>query len=318
MSPIFTIVIPTRNRSKLLQRAIDSIEKQTIRCFSIILVDDGSTAETKKQLVSIASKYDDLDIKIESLPAREKGHGPSFSRNTGAFMSTTDYVTFLDDDDEIIDVNYFETLIRLIKVHDSADVFIANQQAQRFDGTIINKNIWLENYLLDEGGEPIYRCSEYFDDKIEFPHINTLVIKKSLFKELGGFDESLRYEEDRDFFYRLTEIEPIIFTLPNYTHLHYVPDNRKSASTIEAQKKFETQVSIFLRALNNTQSEKKRNMFALSLSYTFKHLVSLYMAEKSFQKALFSAKLAQCVKPSVKYLLFVQYLKFLALINQGK
>ena len=85
-----TVVIPTLNRCSFLQRAIESVLKQTVVPSEIIVVDNGSTDDTKKM---ISSLYPNISYSIE-----EK-NGVSAARNKGIKIAKSEWIAFLDSDD---------------------------------------------------------------------------------------------------------------------------------------------------------------------------------------------------------------------------
>lgn len=88
----FSIIIPVYNSEKYLNRCIESVLKQTYNNFEIIIINDGSTDNSKKFL----KKYEpNKKIKIIT----QANHGVSYSRNIGIKESTGDYILFLDSDD---------------------------------------------------------------------------------------------------------------------------------------------------------------------------------------------------------------------------
>ncbi|MCM8782638.1 MAG: glycosyltransferase family 2 protein, partial [Candidatus Omnitrophica bacterium] len=84
------IIIPTYNRSLFLCKAIESILAQTFNDFEIIVVDDGSTDNTR----SVLEKY---GYPIRYLYQQKQGR--SEARNTGIKIAKGEYIAFLDDDD---------------------------------------------------------------------------------------------------------------------------------------------------------------------------------------------------------------------------
>jgi len=91
MAAIFSVIIPTFNRSNLLQIAIQSVIEQTFPDWELIIVDDASTDDTKE----IVQKYADFRIKYHYQNKQER----STARNNGISFSTGKYICFLDDDD---------------------------------------------------------------------------------------------------------------------------------------------------------------------------------------------------------------------------
>ena len=87
-----SVIIPTYNRAKLLNRCLTSILNQTYKNIEIIVVDDGSTDNTKK----IIYKINDNRIKYIKL---KKNNGPSYARNFGIKKSKGEFISFQDSDD---------------------------------------------------------------------------------------------------------------------------------------------------------------------------------------------------------------------------
>src|SRR5688500_11048273 len=91
--PQFSVVVPTYNRSNVLLRAIKSVLAQTLSNFELIVVDDGSTDDTKEVL----SRINDSRL----IYFHQPNSGCSPSRNAGALLAKGTYLTFLDSDDEV-------------------------------------------------------------------------------------------------------------------------------------------------------------------------------------------------------------------------
>ena len=78
MTPIFSVIIPTYNRAHVLGQAIRSVLSQTCQDFEIIVVDDGSTDDTKTVVVSFA------DPRIHYIHQQNKGGGAARNRGISA------------------------------------------------------------------------------------------------------------------------------------------------------------------------------------------------------------------------------------------
>ena len=92
---LVSVVIPTRNRAKLLSRAIQSVLAQTHSHLELIVVDDNSSDDTP-QLVQAVS-----DKRVHHV-RHDTQKGPGAARNTGVAASQGQFVAFLDDDDEFL------------------------------------------------------------------------------------------------------------------------------------------------------------------------------------------------------------------------
>jgi glycosyltransferase involved in cell wall biosynthesis len=91
ISPFFSIIVPTKNRVNLLIKAVKSVLSQDFQNFELIVVDDGSTDDTHREIALINDKR----IKIIS----NKGQGQSAAQNAGIEVASGSYLCFLDDDD---------------------------------------------------------------------------------------------------------------------------------------------------------------------------------------------------------------------------
>jgi glycosyltransferase involved in cell wall biosynthesis len=104
--PKASIIISTYNRAGLIGQAIDSVLKQTMADFEIVVVDDGSTDNTKE----IIKKYKDSRIKYFH---KENG-GISSARNLGIAKATGEYIAFPDDDD-LLEENYLQSMVKQLE-----------------------------------------------------------------------------------------------------------------------------------------------------------------------------------------------------------
>jgi glycosyltransferase involved in cell wall biosynthesis len=91
---LFSIVIPAFNRSSMIEAALDSVLKQTVTDYEVLVVDDGSTDDTVAVARRFAEKFSQ-PVRILTQP----NAGPGVARNTGIQNSTGEYVAFLDSDD---------------------------------------------------------------------------------------------------------------------------------------------------------------------------------------------------------------------------
>jgi teichuronic acid biosynthesis glycosyltransferase TuaG len=91
-----TVVVPCYNAAATLHRTMASILEQTVRPVSLILVDDASTDNTGEVLREIELRHPELVQRV-TLAVNK---GPSFARNVGWDAATTEFVAFLDADDQ--------------------------------------------------------------------------------------------------------------------------------------------------------------------------------------------------------------------------
>jgi len=188
--PLVSVVIPTRNRSDILLRAIKSVEKQTFTNWEIIVIDDNSTDQTE----SIMSVMKSEQINYIRL---NKKSGGAIARNVGIENSKGNFIAFLDDDDEWMP----EKLQKQID-------FITNDKQLGICYTG-RKTIRKGNLIFGLGKKYSFK---YPPKKDQFKAImsdnfigitSSVMIPKTILKEISGFDESLPCLQDYDLYIRI-------------------------------------------------------------------------------------------------------------------
>lgn len=174
-------IIPTYKRAALVSRSIDSVLAQTRPVDEVIVVDDGSPDNTAE----VVAAYGDRVRYV-----RQNNGGLSAARNTGVRVSTCDWVAFLDDDDEWLP-NKIEKQIEALEQTPDAVLCYTSLWCHGIDGVIAELRPNPPNRLF-----PDIRL------KTPFTPISVMV-RKDVFNEVGGFNETLKCVEDWEFFIRL-------------------------------------------------------------------------------------------------------------------
>jgi len=119
--PFFSVIIPTFNRKNILLRSINSVLLQTFTNFELIIIDNGSTDNTKDW---IASNIKDSRLRY----FYQKGSGsPASPRNYGMKLSIGKWVCFLDSDD-IWTLDKLNKVSNEIKINKNIDVICHNER----------------------------------------------------------------------------------------------------------------------------------------------------------------------------------------------
>ena len=92
---VISIIMPVFNKGKYIEQAIESVLNQSFKEFEFIIVDDGSTDESRE----ICDKYAKQDYRIRVVHINNAG--VSNARNVGLDMARGEYITFIDADDKI-------------------------------------------------------------------------------------------------------------------------------------------------------------------------------------------------------------------------
>ncbi|MFI3177317.1 MAG: glycosyltransferase family A protein, partial [Eubacteriales bacterium] len=96
MSEVVSVVIPTYNAVKYIERTLDSILQQTYRDLEILVVDDCSTDGTREVIKAYQDQNPEILIHMIEL---EENQGPAAARNEGIRQASGRYLAFLDADD---------------------------------------------------------------------------------------------------------------------------------------------------------------------------------------------------------------------------
>ncbi len=189
-----SVVIPTFNRVELLDRAIQSIVKQTFQCSEIVVVDDGSTDSTGRFLSQLSSNKKTI-LKV----IRQTNTGPAAARNAGIKCAVNDYVAFLDSDDHW----------HKKKIEMQYKVFVENPEYMISH----TKEKWLRRGVhLNQKKKHIPRDGDIFDHCLQLCGVgmSTVMVRRALFQKVGMFDESLHCCEDYDFWLRVSSRFPFL------------------------------------------------------------------------------------------------------------
>lgn len=113
----FSVIIPTYNRAKFVDKAIASLLKQNYLDFEIIVVDDGSTDNTEE----VVKSFNNQKVKYYKKENQERGA----ARNYGAKHAVGEYLNFFDSDDTAYD-NHLQVAFETINANNSPEVFALN------------------------------------------------------------------------------------------------------------------------------------------------------------------------------------------------
>ena len=187
--PDISVIIPAFNRAHTLPRALDSVLSQTLKPREIIVVDDGSTDETN----AVLANYPGLCI------ISQDNRGVSAARNVGIEKAGGEWLAFLDSDDEWLKEK-LEKQWDTICIDDklichTEEIWIRN--GQRVNPMKKHKKF---------GGMIYERCLPLC---VISP--SSVMIHRSVFEDVGVFDESLEVCEDYDLWLRICAKYSVLF-----------------------------------------------------------------------------------------------------------
>jgi glycosyltransferase involved in cell wall biosynthesis len=188
-APLISVVIPVLNRSELLVRALESVFNQTYRNFEVLVVDDHSTED----ISIVCQSYNVTYLK-------SSGSGVSAARNTGIHFAKGDWIAFLDSDDEW-STDKLQKQIAYVQKNSELRFVYTGEIWLR-----LQKKVQQSAQQRKYGGRIFSECAERC-----FIAPSSVLLHKSLLKEVGPFDESFPVCEDFDLWLRIAAQENIGF-----------------------------------------------------------------------------------------------------------
>jgi glycosyltransferase involved in cell wall biosynthesis len=183
-------IIPVFNRVNTIRRAVESVLEQDGVCLELVVVDDGSTDETAEVLRGI----EDQRLQL----VRQENQGVSAARNRGIAESAGQWLALLDSDDEWLPG----------KLKKQMEFFMENPEMPICQ----TEEIWIRK---GRRVNPMKKHKKYggwiFDKCLPRCVVSpsAVMMRRSLFEEVGGFDETLPACEDYDLWLRIACRYPV-------------------------------------------------------------------------------------------------------------
>lgn len=315
-APFFSIIISTRDRPDLFLIALNSVMQQSFSDMEIIVVIDGSIESNLARYREFKKQYD--QVNFLELPHRPNGHGQSYSMNYGVYNSTGQYLCFLDDDDYWTDDSYLVRLFQSITESSaSVDVHYSNQRAIYSNGVAQQTDVWLEDLIKQVGSqqkhvEDCYRVStDFLLSSDGFAHLNCSVFARDFYNSIGGMDETIRYENDRDIYIRSLDAAKVILFSTRYISIHNIPDRSKKSnmSTVssEIDKKL-YQMRVYDKGISLCKNDKIVRFCCRAKVYELKHATKILAQGKRHRSAAHFAKAALANGFNLRWLVYTTYL----------
>ena len=204
-TPRVSVIIPTFNRADLLSETLQSVLEQTFADWECIVVDDGSTDNTREVVESFAER----DPRFRYV-WQENGSA-TVARNRGLALATGEYVGFLDSDDHFAP-DRLAWQVEALDQDEEAVLVYGNTLHCRSSNMRQG-----EIYLADRVEKP---SGWAFEELIQCSSIYAPLVRTEAISRLGGFDTNLpQAGEDWDMWLRLAKVGKIIFD-PRI-HLYY-------------------------------------------------------------------------------------------------
>ncbi len=177
-----SIVIPLYNKAHTIVNTLQTVFRQRYANFEIIIVDDGSTDNS---VALIIEHFNDPRIRI----IQQNNAGVSAARNKGVQEAKGTWIAFLDADDEWMPL-YLQSLVNALNKYPDAEMIGCSSFHKDFKTGKFSCNSIIDKYY-----KQIVKI-DYFINPDRMTHIGATMLKKDVFLQIGGFNTSLRINED--------------------------------------------------------------------------------------------------------------------------
>jgi len=274
-----SVVIPSYNRREFLKRSIDSAINQTKKPLEIIVVDDGSTDGTETM---IKSDYDFVKF------IKQKNKGVSAARNIGIKVSIGEWICFLDSDDEW-KKDKLEKQINAMKSNPGYKFFHSNE-------------IWIKNGLrINQKKKHKKYGGDIFEKCLDMCRISpsSVMIDKTIFDEVGNFNEDLVVCEDYELWLRICDKYRVFF-IDEPLIIKYGGHQGQLSYSIESIENHRIKALEYL-ILENLNRKNKRHAIQMLLSKLNIYLKGLVKRRKNDEIAVYEEKIKVWNKFSIEY-----------------
>lgn len=226
--PYFTIIIPSFNRSHIIVKTIQAVLDQSFQDWELLIVDDGSTDNTKEILTPILA-----DKRVKCI--YQNNAGVCAARNTGARVAVGNYLIFLDSDDSV-ENNWLFDFYQEIE-NKTADIVYCSVKIQNYDNTI----------------EYIDVYNPYGNFKGQGTDLaGSWAIKKQIFCEVGMYDEVIKFGENNELRLRINSRNLNIGLIKKYNLIYF-------ASKDGGSKNYQNKINSILYILDKHKDYYNKN-----------------------------------------------------------
>lgn len=271
-----SVIIPSYGNPQYLDKAIESVLKQTLHDWELIIVDDNNPdTEPRKKTEELVRKYQDIDKRVIYLQHPKNLNG-AMARNTGLAHARGEYIAFLDNDDEYMS----DRLQKCCKVMDTSDERIAGVYTGcefRRGGKVFNvvTDVKTGNFLVETLACTFLFCTG-----------SNLFIRRSVAQELNGFDGAFLRHQDYEFLvrifekYDLTSIQEVL-VIKNNENVN-VPN---VYNMIAIKKKYLEKFAALIRSLPDSQQKYILHSHNIQIAEAAMRVKDYKIAKKYYTEA---------------------------------
>jgi glycosyltransferase involved in cell wall biosynthesis len=270
MEELITVVIPTYHRPDRIARAVDSALKQTCRVQVIVVDDNGRGSSFQQETQAALSSY--IQNQTIHYLINEKNHGGSYSRNRGLERAAGSFVTFLDDDDEIDPSKLEKQAADLIRRGEKYVCGYCGYRKIGEDGSIAHNGERIEGNIYPW----VLARAVYVGSG------SNLLVRTSAARQIGGYDESFRRNQDLEFFTRLAEIGKVAFLNEELFTIHYeIREVKKTYEMFIAMDDF--YLSKFHDAIEALPEKERKAVYTTVALERWRHSIASHQQKDGFR-----------------------------------
>jgi glycosyltransferase involved in cell wall biosynthesis len=185
MRPGLTIVVPNYNKAGYIKKCVDSIEAQSYKPEAVIIVDDGSTDDSRKIIDTLTKTYPNVRAHY-----KPKNSGVSNTRNTGLSLVDTEYVSFIDADDTYCNKEKLALEMALQREHGGDIIAYSVTKFVAPDGSSKSKKKKRDYYLQGKVRDDLIITRKW--DSI----MRDYIVRTDTLTKAGGYNEAHSLYED--------------------------------------------------------------------------------------------------------------------------
>jgi len=195
VNPLVSIIVPNYNYGRFISETLRSILRQTFTDYEVIVIDDGSTDNSRDVVDHMASDFGERLTYIY-----QNNQGVSAARNKGIKTARGQYIAFIDADD----IWLIDTLGKLVNfLENNPNISMVYGNTEFFDSSTY------KSLGFDHGNNSLKipytgKCIDQLFIRGNFIPIMTTLTRREVFNSIGFFDVRFRVGEDLDMWLRLT------------------------------------------------------------------------------------------------------------------
>jgi len=191
-TPTVSVIIPSYNHARFLDKRISTVLNQTFQDFEIIYLDDASTDDSNLVFAKFAG-----DPRIRSILNKTNTGNPFKQWNKGIREARGKYIWVAESDD-YADETLLETLVNALEKYPTSGIAYCQSWEVDENDQILSNYQWVtdehdsERWKHDFVNNGVDECSQYMVLRNTIPNASAVVFRKSIYEAIGGAPETMK------------------------------------------------------------------------------------------------------------------------------